>query len=625
MAQKNLKNKINSKIAEILAKHKPRSPESEREKPIGESIEPIQQITLDDIPSDKERLVTDINDCEDLLACLNPLLVLIDNPNYIQERLSKAKATLSIQYDTIKQDAILINSLLLFRLYLKNVAVKLNPFLVKDLMSLDNLKSMLNSLIPINEIPPIIHLNLTDIGDILRGIDKVFPELKINNSLELIKQRNAIKIVPPLFREKNLQPTSSSIVTDTFYSLCIGQNLTLQEITEGLKKASKDFSNGNISLIFKKAFEHSIIQQFGEDTYKVFVALLCYWYEHKKYLGETITVSGDKILEYLSEKGKRFYDDNNSRKRKRKVESLNWLAHHLLLLSTVRVYSAQPITVYHKGKKKTNFSLVDNYLIELPAIKYYPVQLELFSESALSAPITDLHITFKPGEWFGYFDDENNYTKQYGYVHREALASTGLESALLHWLSFKLEQNQAGDFKVGTMLEQIGVKGFYGLSGAKASNLYRDVNKALNFIKSIDDPYSWEYRNPPSWLINENERKPKGWWCDYLNVVIVFKHPQCLLNENGNRREKLPKPTKPTVKVSSEPIKKPLTCDDLRKALDEHKDNPNVSLRKLAKSSWCDYAVSTLSGKLKNNSLTSPEIQKLMLGITHLAEKTTQK
>lgn len=442
-------------------------------------------------------------------------------------------------------------------------------------------------------------------------------EQRFKDTLKFIEVQDLLeanKIKPVLGKkiltEGNLTTNNSSMVMDTMFSLMIGKGLNIFQIGEKLCKGSKSFSNGNIDVIFRD-IEFDLVSQYGEDTYQVFSILLAYWYKNKpQNWGDTITLSGDEILEILNEKNK-LIRDKNEVKRLSKIEGLNWVAHHCELLKGIRVYSSKIIP---NGKGKKQFSIEETPLIEFSRIKYYPVGMG--DNYPLFDDIEDLHISFKVGEWFKFFDDEK-YIKQFGYVHKKAFSSKGIESNLLHWLSFKIEQNQKGEFRIKTILEQIGLKERLNevLSASdyrKKINLSQDIlrefSKALEFISTIDDPYQWEYKNAPQWLL-DGSRKPRGWFDSWLDVVIVFKHPQCLIAEGKNyKREKI----KPEAKPSK------LTANDLKSALAQYSDNKNVSLRKLAEA----YGTSqpTLSRKLKSDKFTQQELKDL-IRLTHFLGK----
>jgi hypothetical protein len=437
-------------------------------------------------------------------------------------------------------------------------------------------------------------------------------EKRFKNTLKFIEVQDLLetnKIKPVLGKkilsEGNLTANNSSMVMDTMFSLMIGKGLNIFQIGEKLCQGSKRFSNGNIDVIFRD-IEYDLVAQYGEDTYQVFSILLAYWYKNKPdNWGETITLSGDEILEILNEKNK-VIRDKNEVKRLSKIEGLNWVAHHCELLKGIRVYSSKIIPNV-KGKK--SFSIEETPLIEFSRIKYYPVGMG--ENYPLFENIEDLHISFKVGEWFKFFDDEK-YIKQFGYVHKKAFSSKGIVSALLHWLSFKIEQNQRGEFKIETIIEQIGLKDkleaiYSEADSKKASNLklelLRVVMSALTEVKEIEDPYQWEFKNAPQWLM-DNSKKPRNWFSTWLAVVIVFKHPECLIPEGkAYRREKI---KEVTPEPKTEKIK---TTEDLKYVMDKFK----ISIRDLVKKSENKFTYYKLQKSLnKENGFKESEIRELI-------------
>ncbi|WP_330205481.1 hypothetical protein [Cyanobacterium sp. Dongsha4] len=446
--------------------------------------------------------------------------------------------------------------------------------------------------------------------------EDIIPNLYIENLISALNLKPNPIITSKLFQDSNLTANSSSLVMDTMFSLMIGKGLNIFQISEKLSKCSKTFTNGDIDVLFQD-IEADLVAQYGEDTYQVFSILIAYWYKNKpKIYGETITLSGDEILEILKEKNK-LIKVNNEVKRLSKIEGLNLLAHHCELLKGIRVYSSR---IMPTGKGKQAFGIEETPLIEFSSIKYFPKDGTKENHPLFGGVIKDLHISFKVGEWFKYFDEDN--FKQFGYVHKKAFNTSGLISALLHWLSFKLEQNQDGDFKLKTIIEQVGLKtkldAIHSETDSKKlrdlkKDLYRVVMSALIEIKKIDDPYQWEFKNAPQWLLDEALKKPRGWFYSWLDVVIVFKHPKCLINEGKEyRREKI-------IEVTPEPKPSKLTTNDLKLALAQYSDNKNVSLRKLAEA----YGTSqpTLSRKLKSGKFTQFELKDLINWVHILGKK----
>ncbi|MBD2395959.1 hypothetical protein H6G11_17070 [Cyanobacterium aponinum FACHB-4101] len=428
-----------------------------------------------------------------------------------------------------------------------------------------------------------------------------------------------LKVVTPerLFKQGNLQKSSSSLVTDTFFCVCVSKNIPFLKLNEELSEltASKKFTSGDINLQIAEEIENTLVKDFGIDTFKIFQLLLCYWYENSGVIGKNVRVSVTDLMEYIARKNKVVKDPetNKSMKLTREVNH-SFLAHHTKLLDRVSVYSSG-ITPNIKGKKA--FAISQTKLIEFTEFIFFPKQE---NGKIDYSNLKDMYLEYRVGKWFQYFNDDK-YLTQYGFTHREAFSSSGIVSALLHWLSFKLEQNQRGEFKLKTIIEQVGLKakleGIYSESDSNKlrdlkQDLFRVLMSALTEIREkIEDPYQWEYKNAPQWLI-DNSKKPRGWFEAWLDVVIVFKHPQILIAEGKEyRREKIKEVT-PEAKPNK------LTANDLKSALNQYSDNKNVSLRKLAEA----YGTSqpTLSRKLKSGKFTQLELKEL-IRLTHFLGK----
>lgn len=568
-----------------------------------------------DVPSDNTDLLTNLKVCLELIEALKPLKdSLGQSRDYITAKnfLINSQNRLTKIADTTIKEAIESNAKLFTRHYLKNLGTTLNLLLIEPKISLNKLSSIVNSFE--HELGvPIKSIGLNDIEEILNCISEIFSEIK----LPQFKPYSPV-IAPRLFEKSNLTKNSSSRVMDIFFCICVSKSLPFTKIGEAIQ-TTKKYTNGDINLIFREAIEDSLIRDFGIDTYKIFNLLVCYWYDNLRSLNSNLTVSVNDLLDYAERKNKVVKETETS-KTKKLTKEINyaWIAHHIDLLKSIRVYSPK-IVPNARGKKA--FAISETPLIEFSELTYSPSQLDINGNRDFSN-VRDIIINFKIGKWFEYFNSEN-YLREFGYCHKEAIASEGNLSHLLNWLSFKLEHNQTGNFKVITILEQIGFKENLEEINRETNpkkksdlkrNCYNEFKKLLKDSDSIQDPYQWEYQNPPQWLLDDTLTKPRGkWWDIWLNTVIVFKHPLCLIGEGKEfKREKI----KP-VKALPEATKK-LTVEDLKSALASYSDNPNVSIRKIA--THYDMPKSTLSTKIKSGKLTQKEIEDL-INVTHFLGK----
>ena len=231
-------------------------------------------------------------------------------------------------------------------------------------------------------------------------------------------------------------------------------------------------------------------------------------------------------------------------------------------------------------------------------------------------------MTFKPGKWIEYFGDSTgNYLKQFGYSHKEVLGLTSRSSLgkrIGNWLVFKLEQNSSGKFKIRTVLEQVGKRDRLQFilsernskqAAYLARNLKQEWDYAIEQLTTINDPYGFSYVNPPVW-VSGDARKPRGWFKQWLDLTVVFTKPACLTS-NGYREIEIEK---------SKPKTEKLSYVDVVEALNKHKDNKNVSIRKLA--DWHGVSVGWLQRRLKGTPKFKPhEIKDLLKAIELLAKK----
>lgn len=594
------KNKKPQSQLSFLVSHK-YNPASERDYGVKHNVNydyiKNKYFELDDelelkIPADTANILATPQDCLNTLEAIAPLSKILLNLEFLmrKDNIYRSYNLYKEIKDNVAKDQISLN-IKLESLYLITKTARLaNEFLIKSQFTLEEFKTLVKSTFKDDELSltgePI---NLKEISQTLEGITRIFPEIIFPS-----KQRPVIE--PRLFTDSNLAKTSTSLVTDTVYSFCVSRSISFEKITEKLHRTSKSFKSGTIDLLLQKA-EETIVKEYGEETFKVFISLVSYWYEKSDLLG-TITVSGSDILDYLNKK----YERANGKRISKKF-NLQWLAHQCELIDGLKVYSAG-ISPNIKGKKE--FMIERTYLIEFPKISYVPYQLDLEGKADLSS-LTDVHLTFKVGEWFQYFNSASHY-EQFGFIHEKALSSHGMLSNFLQWINFKTKQNQKGNFKIKTVLEAIGErdnlekiltnKG----SGYKAKDLFNRFNAMLQEAQSIEGLPQVIAYDPPQW---EN-RKPKGWFNNWLNTIINIRDREAIIR--AIEAEKI-KPSAPKTR---------LTGEDLKSALEQYKDNRNVSLRKIA----THYGTSqpTLSRKIKANNLSQQELKDL-INVCHFLGK----
>ncbi len=561
------------------------------------------------IPSDNNNILKSIDDCFNLLKALTPLGIIVLLRNEFDYRKSiyigdDVKAFNQEKNNILKENLLL--KIKLETLYLiTKIAGIANEFLIQKQFTYEEFKALISITDVEAKLEKVDEIELTDLSDILEGISRVFPEFKI-------PEINLPVIEPQLFSNgRNLEPTPSNVIYDVFYGLCVG-NLELKNEQNQITKeidltVEKTFSKGKVKLILLNQFKEELEIRYGQDTFKVLCLLGSYAIKYEHSLDKKITVSGRDLLTYLN----KLYARNPQGKRLKKDENLAWLSKQGELIRSVIIYIGE----YTVNRKQIKINSIP--LIEFSNIASI-YQLDIFGEPD-KENIDNLVITYKLGDWVKYFYDPNGeYVKQFGFSHKEVLVSAGLTADLGNWLTFKLEQNQKGDFKIKTVLESIGLKELLHTilseknSSKKAflsKNLFNRFNKTVSNLKCMTDPYQIEYRDPPTWLTNPSERKPKGWFLKWLDCVIIFKHPLCLIGEGkGTRREKNEnKPKKQNSKLSVEDLKSALAS------------NPKVSIRKL--SSWYGESFSWLQRRLKKGNFNQNEIRDLLNGIKHLSKK----
>ncbi len=431
---------------------------------------------------------------------------------------------------------------------------------------------------------------------------------------KLLTAKSAKIIEPRLYEQGNLEPTPSCAIVDTVYSFCIGRNLPLKRDQADLV-GRKQFTNGSVELVLekiKKETEEAIINAYGVDTLDIFYVLIAYSFKNQLSYNQSITVSGWDILDYINRRNKR---NSTGEKRLTKKQGLDWVAHHCKLLDGLKVFVGK---WSNPGKKEFMVSETPLIIFEEIAPTYQVDSYGLVDKTKL----IDYHVTFRPGKWLEYFGDSTGtYLKQFGYSHKEVLSltsRTNLGKNIGHWLMFKLEQNSSGKFKIRTVLEQVGERTRLESilsdrdskqAGGLARNLKRDWDFAIEQLTTINDPYGFSYVNPPAW-VSGDAKKPKGWFMLWLDLRVVFTKPACL-SSRSYREIETEKPKPNTEKLS---------YVDVVEALNQHKDNTNVSIRKLA--TWYGVSVGWLQRRLKGKpKFKAHEIKDLLKAIELLAKE----
>lgn len=559
-------------------------------------------------PSDNENLLSTPKNCLKVFETIFPLLEILNSFSWCGKPIKNKFYEAIKQWDEmpLNLDKNILGASIQGELgiILVESAQLINHFLIQNKFNLDEFKNLIHETKNSLDLIENDFIKTKDVNDILEGISRIFPEIKFTQ----FKQSLPV-IAPRLFEKSNLNQNSSSRVMDIFFCICVSKSLPFTKIGEAIQ-TTKKYTNGDINLIFREAIEDSLIRDFGIDTYKIFNLLVCYWYDNlAKSLDNNLTVSVNDLLDYAKRKNK-VVKETETGKTKKLTKEINyaWIAHHIDLLKSVRVYSPK-IVPTAKGKKA--FAISETPLIEFSELTYSPSQLDINGNRDFSN-VQDILINFKIGKWFEYFNSEKHLI-EFGYCHKEAIASEGNLSHLLNWLSFKLEHNQTGNFKVITILEQIGFKEkleeINRETNAKKKsdlkrNLYSEFKKLLKDSDSIPDPYQWEYQNHPQWLLDDTLTKPRGkWWEIFLNTVIVFKHPECLIGEGKEFKREQIKPIKAL--PEAKPIK---TTEDLKFVMTKF----NISIRDLVKKSETKYTYYKLQKSLKDDILKESEIRQLI-------------
>jgi len=555
-----------------------------------ENLTDIDETFLDKfkvLPSDNNQILKTLEDVKYLLKLLEPLSLEV-HPDLYHEVLELINDK-EKEIENSKNNKLIIERLLidckLYLLHLINIiGLTINNYYEGQVI-----------------------LDLTDISTFLKSLKFYKPELEIKLPSQNKIKPKTLKITRSIFLDKNLEPTPTSIINEGLFNHLISPNfyryLSPEEYLFKLKT-----NNGDIDLILGETeltFEEQIIEVIGTDTYRILELLLaqCFSFNQINRFNETIIMSGKNILAILGMTDKR---DKTGNKRLSDQEKLYWLYEHIKIISRFKVFIGKYTS---KGKKA--ISIRESHILNLAMDRIIPLD-----ENGNVKPLENFHIEFNIGLWMKYFNDPSGeYLNQYGYSHKEGLAlhtRNGWAEKIYHWLVIKLEQtrnNPNRGFKVRTIiegiqetekLERILTERNSNKKSTLANTFKKELESALNTLASLNEPYSWEYKNSElTWLTNDKERKPRGWFNNiWLEQVIIIRKPTCLTAVASQAEVKQLKPV--------EKKKPKLTIDDLKKVMAENK----VSIRKLTlaygkKHPW-------LQRRLENGKLNQTELQKLI-------------
>lgn len=545
------------------------------------------------LPSDNNQILNTLEDVKYLLKILEPLSLEV-HPDFYHEALEfindKEKDIENPNNNELFTERLLIDCKLYLLHLINIIGLTINDYYQGQVI-----------------------LDLTDISTFLESLKLYKPELEIKlPSHNKVKPKNRT-ITRNLFLDKNLEPTPSSIIKEILFNHCISPDFEkYKNLEEYSFKISTD--NGDIDFIIgetKRPISEQLIDIIGIDTYRVLEVLLTQCLKKIANIDEKITSSGKDILAILNQDNMR---DSTGKVRYTQEKTLEWLAEHIQIISRYRIFIGK---FSPKGKK--SFTLRETNIINILAVdRVYP--LDEKGNYDRTKPLLDYAFEYTIGLWMHLFNDiKGEYLNQFGYVHKEGLALNTRNrwaEKIYHWLVIKIEQtrkNPNRGFKIRTIIESIAEQSkleniLTELNKSKKGTLRNDFKKeletALNcFTEFKEDPYHWEYKNPPSWITNDNERKPKGWFDIWLELVIVIQKPVCLTAVASEVKQLKPVEEK----------KAKLTVEDLKKVMAEN----NVTLRPLAKNygvsfSWLQRRLKT--GKFTQNQLKDLITQSELLG-----------
>lgn len=412
--------------------------------------------------------------------------------------------------------------------------------------------------------------------------------LAVNNKIEFWTKTNKI-IEAPLFSQKTFEPSPACPPTSMVYSLCVGRNLAFNyDKTSKELSTKKTFKGGIVDLIIKEATEE-LKNEFGYDTFAICNVLLAYAYRNKK--ESEIFVSGRAILRLLGNKRSK---DENGRK-KTIEEKLLWVAGNVSLIRKLDVFIG---SWEYKGK-------------------IYPLKQHSFLHIDTSFENGDLIIAFRPGAWFDLFcDSTGKLMNQYGYNHREIYSE---RISLFYGLGQMLRIHQSGDWTIENFLNTVGLEnrltailteGNCNKKRISQYNLFRDFHNEINKLKNLTkDPYKIEYRNPPTWLINPEEKKPQGWFNVWLRTVIVIQESEHLRPLEAIEKKKEAKV------IKALPPKEEFTVEQLKQAIKSCKSK-EASIRQLTE--WYGEKHPWLQRRLASGKLTESQIKDFLNRIEFL-------
>jgi len=295
----------------------------------------------------------------------------------------------------------------------------------------------------------------------------------------------------------------------------IHEVFSIQKHSEWLDKImiEKEYSLGEVSIKYPRA--DSFIEDNSRYVFPIINIIICAFIASGAAPNGFIKISGSQILEALRITYKNL--DRNTRLGKN--FTMEFLAKMILFIRDIDINNG--IINVKKEKIYTGLRRLINIESVMFESQYYEGKKGFYVEDVLNFEIhykIDWLKTFYHGDvtWLGY-------------CHKESFVDlTSMKTLLIQYLSYKLEQHKSGDFRILTLLEALGYEKLFDVPRYQKQDIYNKFKKALDELGEIDEPYTWHYRNPPKWVSEECNRKPKNWWDDWMYTVIVFQKPERL-------------------------------------------------------------------------------------------------
>jgi hypothetical protein len=354
---------------------------------------------LDNIPNDSQNILKDIDSIKEIFEAIAPIFQILIEPIKLRELIETYREGIKESKNTVTSEGILNLAKKQFLYNLKNLSEKLNYYLEKDPEHLikirKNLYPQSQETLTVNE-----QINLTDLKDILEGISRIFPDIKLP---EIFRQKHFE--VRGLVNELNYMVGGSAITSgckalrdpkkwsENNLGKAFYQHNKADKSDSYIVHYIKDWKNENEIKLMPYSEAEQILEKFGVYPALFHLILAVHFYRQDDPLSANLRLKGTDLIKDLG---------LDKRTDLTKEEKLNRVLEVITAVRSLVISAKWSSTIkVQKGKKLIDkdvfFEVMPSIMWNLSPIKI--TEKDLFGNEEL----IDLDIRVKAGAWLGHF------------------------------------------------------------------------------------------------------------------------------------------------------------------------------------------------------------------------------